>query len=191
MASLISYALSFLVETVGNLFTMAVLIRFLLQLVRADFYNPVSQAIVKVTGPLLNPLRRLIPGFREMDIAALILALLVQIVTVYLLLSIHKYTPSVIPVGQVLTISIFNLLNTLLNIYMFSLVIIAIASWVAPGSYNPVLILLHQLTEPLSSRIRRIIPPLGGLDFSLMVLGTLIVMIKNILPALMSGLPGL
>ncbi|GAA4652004.1 YggT family protein [Kistimonas scapharcae] len=184
-------SLSFLVETIGSLFVMAVLIRFLLQLVRADFYNPISQAIVKVTGPLLNPLRRLIPGFKGMDVAALILALLVQIVIVYLLLGIHGYIPSVIPVGQVLAISIFKLLNTLLNIYMFSLIIIAIASWVAPGSYNPALILLHQLTEPLSSRIRRVIPPVGGLDFSLMVLVILIVMIKNALPAIIPGLPGL
>lgn len=180
-------SLSFLVETIGSLFVMAVLVRFLLQLVRADFYNPISQAIVKITGPLLNPLRHLIPSFKGIDSAALILAFLAQITLVYLLLGIKGYIPSVIPVEKVLAIAIFKLLTTLLNIYMFSLIITAIASWITPSGGNPALMLLHQLTQPLSSRIRKIIPPIGGLDFSLMALLILIVMIKNILPAILPG----
>ncbi|MCK5894544.1 MAG: YggT family protein [Endozoicomonadaceae bacterium] len=181
-------SLLFLVETVGSLFIMAVLIRFLLQLVQADFYNPVSQAIAKITGPLLNPLRRLIPSFKGFDIAALILAFLAQIALVYLLLSIQGYLPSAVPAEQVLAISLFKLLKTVLNIYMFSLIIIAIASWITPPNHNPALMLLNQLTEPLSRRVRKIIPPMGGLDFSLMALLILIVMIKNVLPAIIPGI---
>lgn len=181
-------SLLFLVETVGSLFVMAVLIRFLLQLVQADFYNPVSQAIVKITGPLLNPLRRLIPSFKSIDIAALILAFLAQITFVYLQLSIQGYLFSEIPAEQILAISLFKLLKTVLNIYMFSLIIISIASWITPKNYNPALMLLNQLTEPLIHRIRKVIPPMGGLDFSLMALLILIVMIKNVLPAIIPGI---
>lgn len=163
---------------------MAVLLRFLLQLVKADFYNPISQAIVKVTSPLLNPLRKVIPGVGGLDLASLTLALILQILLVYVLFMVQGFSVAAIPLPQVLIVSLKELVNELLNIYMFSLIIIAIASWVAAGSYNPGLMLLHQLTEPLSSRIRKVIPPLGGLDFSLMVLVLVIITLKNFVAAL-------
>lgn len=157
--SALSSSLVFLIQTLGGLYIMAVLLRFLLQLVKADFYNPISQAIVKVTSPLLNPLRKVIPGMGGLDLAALVLALLLQILLVYVLFMVQGLATAAIPFPQVLIISLKELAGEILNIYMFSLIIIAIASWVAPGSYNPGLLLLHQLTEPLSSRIRRVIPP--------------------------------
>ncbi|WP_252178136.1 YggT family protein [Endozoicomonas sp. 4G] len=182
--SALSSSLVFLIQTLGGLYIMAVLLRFLLQLVKADFYNPISQAIVKVTSPLLNPLRKVIPGMGGLDLAALVLALLLQILLVYVLFMVQGLATAAIPFPQVLIISLKELAGEILNIYMFSLIIIAIASWVAPGSYNPGLLLLHQLTEPLSSRIRRVIPPLGGLDFSLMVLVLIIITLKNFIAAL-------
>ena len=163
---------------------MAVLIRFLLQLVRADFYNPISQAIVKITSPLLNPLRKVIPGYGGVDMASLVLALALQILLIYTLYMVAGASPAQLPFPAILIRSLVELGLELLNIYMFSLIVIAIASWVAPNSYNPGLMLLHQITEPLSSRIRKVIPPLGGLDFSLMVLVIIIVTLKNFLSAL-------
>ncbi|WP_062263257.1 YggT family protein [Endozoicomonas arenosclerae] len=182
--SALSSSLVFLIQTLGGLYIMAVLLRFLLQLVKADFYNPISQAIVKVTSPLLNPLRKVIPGVGGLDIASLVLALILQIALVYVLFMVQGFSAGAIPFPQVLIVSLKELVNEVLNIYMFSLIIIAIASWVAPGSYNPGLMLLHQLTEPLSSRIRKVIPPLGGLDFSLMVLVLVIITLKNFIAAL-------
>ncbi len=182
--SALSSSLVFLVQTLGGLYIMAVLLRFLLQIVRADFYNPISQAIVKVTSPLLNPIRKVIPGFGGIDAASLVLALVLQIVLLYLVLAIKGFTPAVVPFPTVLTMSLIRLAEHVLDIYMFSLIIIAIASWVAPGSYNPGLMLLHQITEPLSSRVRKFIPPIGGLDFSLMALVIIIVMLKNLLAGL-------
>ncbi|MGI9273562.1 MAG: YggT family protein [Endozoicomonas sp.] len=182
--SALSSSLVFLIQTLGSLYIMAVLLRFLLQLVRADFYNPISQAIVKATSPLLKPLRRIIPGVGGIDIASLLLALILQIALLYAIFGLKGFNPASIPFPSVLILGLKELATELLNIYMFSLIIIAIASWVAPGSYNPGLLLLHQLTEPLSSRVRKVIPPLGGLDFSLMALVLIIVTLKNFIAAL-------
>ncbi|WP_257265462.1 YggT family protein [Endozoicomonas sp. ONNA2] len=182
--SALSSSLSFLVQTLGGLYIMAVLIRFLLQLVRADFYNPISQAIVKATSPLLNPIRKIIPGYGGVDMASLVLALILQIILLYVLLLMGGYSLAAIPFPSILISSLVKLCIEFLNIYMFSLIIIAIASWVAPNSYNPGLMLLLQITEPLTSRIRKVIPPLGGLDFSLMVLVIIIITLKNFLGTL-------
>lgn len=135
--SALSSSLVFLIQTLGGLYIMAVLLRFLLQLVKADFYNPISQAIVKVTSPLLNPLRKVIPGMGGLDLAALVLALILQILLVYVLFMVQGFAADAIPFPQVLIVSLKELAGEILNIYMFSLIIIAIASWVAPGSYNP------------------------------------------------------
>ncbi len=182
--SALSSSFGFLIQTIGGLYIMAVLVRFLLQLVRADFYNPISQAIVKITSPLLNPLRKIIPGLGGVDIASLILALILQTGLIYLLLALKGYYPDTIPALSVATSAFFKIIEEFLNIYMFSLIVIAIASWIAPGSHNPGLMLIHQLTEPLTSRIRKVIPPIGGLDFSLMALVLVIVTLKNLLSGL-------
>lgn len=182
--SALSSSLGFLVQTLGGLYIMAVLLRFLLQLVRADFYNPISQAIVKITSPLLNPLRKVIPGFGGIDAASLVLALILQIALFYLLLFMRGIAPEMVPFASVLISSFLKLVTEFLNIYMFGLIIIAIASWVAPNSYNPGLMLLHQLTEPLTSRVRKVIPPIGGLDFSLMAVMLVIITLKNFLGGL-------
>lgn len=182
---------TFLIDTIGSLFVMAILLRFLLQLVKADFYNPISQAIVKVTSPLLNPLRKIIPGFGGIDIAALVLAFIVQGVFVALKMKILGYMT--LPIGTVSVLTFYFLVKTLLDLYTFALIIMVIASWVAPGSYNPGLMLLHQLTEPLSSRVRKVIPPMGGLDFSVMILMFGIFFLKeHLLPMIIRvGLPGM
>ena len=178
--SALSSSLGFLVQTLGGLYIMAVLLRFLLQLVRADFYNPISQAIVKITSPMLNPLRKVIPGFGGIDAAALVLALILQIALLYLMLFLRDITPDMVPFATVVISSLLRIATEFLNIYMFGLIIIAIASWVAPGSYNPGLMLLHQLTEPLTSRVRKVIPPIGGLDFSLMAVMLVIITLKKL-----------
>ncbi|WP_263081553.1 YggT family protein [Endozoicomonas sp. Mp262] len=183
--SALSSSFSFLIQTLGGLYIMAVLLRFLLQIVRADFYNPISQAIVKVTAPLLNPIRKVIPGFGGIDAASLVLALALQIALLYLLVTMKGIAPTAIPFPTILITSLIKLAEHILDIYMFSLIIIAIASWIAQGSYNPGLMLLHQITEPLSSRVRKVIPPIGGLDLSLMVIVIIIMMLKNLLAGLM------
>ena len=81
----------YILQTLGSLYLLIVLLRFILQLVRADFYNPLSQFIVRATKPLLNPLRRIIPGFGGIDLASLVLAILIQLVLMILILMLMGY----------------------------------------------------------------------------------------------------
>ena len=164
MGAALADTLSLIIRSLGSLLLLAVLLRFLLQAVRADFYNPVSQAIVKITAPLLMPFRRVIPGFRGIDFASLVLALVLNSVFTALLILVAGFN---LPgIGIVVAWAFVGLIAFILKIYFWSLIISIIASFVAPFSGNPALLVVYQILEPLYSRIRRIIPPMGGLDLS-------------------------
>ena len=158
------------VNTLVGLYLMVVVLRFLLQLVRADFYNPISQFIVKASNPPLLPLRRLIPGFGGIDLASLVLAIIVQAIGIALILFLN----GIIPEPQMLLWAVVGVLSLILKIYFWGLLISIIASWIAPGSYNPALILINQILEPVTRPIRRIMPDMGGLDLSPLVVFLLI-----------------
>jgi YggT family protein len=154
----------FLIDTLFWLYILAVLLRFLFQLVRADFYNPFSQALVAITNPTLLPLRRMIPGLYGIDFAALVLVLVLQVVKNVLLGLI---------VGQwynllgLIVYSAAELLHMTVYLFIFLIFIRVLLSWVAPyGGHNPVTGLLFSVTEPLMRPARRLIPPLSGLDLS-------------------------
>ena len=151
-------------KTLFSLYLLVVMLRLLLQQSRADFYNPLSQFIVKATNPALLPLRRFIPGIFGIDVASVVLALLVQLLAISALLLVNGFMPPSIVV--LLVWALLGCLGMLLYIYYFGILIYIIASWIAPGSYNPALLLLQQLIEPVMAPFRRLIPPLGGLDLS-------------------------
>jgi YggT family protein len=154
----------YLVQTLLSLFLVAMLLRFLLQLVKADFYNPISQFLVKATNPLVVPMRRVIPGFGGLDIATLVLALLLQTVAIVVLLLINGLgIPNIL---LILAWAALGLVGLLVNIYFFALLATIILSWVAAGSGHPAIYLLHQITEPVMAPFRRILPAMGGLDLS-------------------------
>lgn len=155
-------AILFLVNTLCSLYGMVVLLRFLLQLVRADFYNPLSQFVVKATNPLLRPLRRVIPGAFGIDFAALVLLYLVALVTVALLAAIAGAS---LPLPLLFGYALLKCIVLLIRLYFFTILIEAILSWVNPG-WSPVAALLHTINAPLLRPFRRIIPPLGGIDLS-------------------------
>ncbi len=183
--SALSNTLNFIANTIGNFFILAIMLRFLLQIVRADFYNPVSQAVVKITSPLLHPIRRIIPGFKGVDTASLILAIACKVILLYCMDYIGKgFVFSNPPFFFILVTAIYLLINLLLKIYLYGIIIVAVASWVAPGSHNPVLILIYQIIEPIAGRVRRFIPPIGGIDFSLMVVVFAIIAIQRFLPVI-------
>lgn len=157
----------FIVNTLGSIYLLIVVLRFLLQLVRADYYNPISRLIVKATNPLLVPLRKLIPGFWGIDFACLVLALLVKMAVVQLVLLIAGaglQNPLLL-----LAWAFLGILALIATTYFWALLIMVIASWIAPYSHNPGLSLLRQLIEPSLAPIRKLLPDLGGLDFSPMV----------------------
>jgi len=153
----------FLVQTLFGLYTGAVMLRFLLALVRADFYNPISQFLVKITNPTLRPLRRLIPSLGRIDLATLLLLLILQSAELLLVGAIRGY--SVAPLG-LLVLALTGLISLLLSIYFVTILVQVILSWVNPGSYNPVIGLLYSLNEPILGRARRLLPPIGGFDLS-------------------------
>ena len=158
-------ALIYIVQTLGSLYLLIVLLRFILQLVRADFYNPLSQFTVKATQPLLKPLRRIIPGFGGLDLASLALAILVQLVLMVLVILIAGANPAAVGL-QLLVWAIIAVTSLFLKIFFFAMIISVILSWVAPGSYNPGAQLVNQICEPLLAPFRKLLPNLGGLDIS-------------------------
>lgn len=154
---------TFLVSTVFGLYILLVLLRFLFQLVRADFYNPISQAVVKATNPPLRPLRRVIKGVGGIDMASVLLMVVLKMIELSLVGAIQGVEMSVI---GLLVLTLAALLQLTLHVFLFAVLIQVILSWVAPHAYNPVSSLLLSLTEPLLRPARRLIPTVGGLDFS-------------------------
>ncbi len=168
----------FLVQVLFGLYATLVVLRFLLQLTRADFYNPISQFIVKATRPLLNPLRRVIPGVSGMDMAALFLAWLVITIEQVAILGLAGagFQP-----GAAALLAIPELISLIINIFLFAILIQVIVSWVNPGSYNPAIMLINGLTEPLLAPVRRRLPDMGGLDLSPMVVMIGLVVLEMLL----------
>ncbi len=143
-----------------------VLLRFLLQLARADFYNPISQFVVKATNPPLRPLRRIIPGWGGMDGAALVLAIVIQAIAFLLILvTLNGGMPSINPL-TLLVWAALNVLDLVVKIYFWSVIAVVVISWIAPGSHHPAIQLVAQITEPVMRPVRNVIPSMGGLDLS-------------------------
>jgi YggT family protein len=171
-------AMQFLISTLFELYLMVVLLRFWLQLARADFYNPFSQFVVKATHPIVGPMRRLLPSIGRIDTATLVLALLVaglKVVALNLLVGNTNINPLGLLIG-----SFYLVVKEALSLMMWVLIIRAIMSWVSQG-YNPMDMVLGQLTEPLLAPIRRRLPNLGGLDLSVMVVILVIIFLQKLL----------
>ncbi|GFM51658.1 YggT family protein [Pseudomonas capsici] len=180
----------FVLQTIGSLYLLIILLRFVLQLVRANFYNPLSQFTVKATQPLLKPLRRIIPSVFGLDMSSLVLAILVQMILMALTLLLTFGTT-----GDPLHLLIWAIIGVtalFLKIFFFALIISVILSWVAPGSHNPGAELVNQICEPALAPFRRFLPNLGGLDlspiFAFLVLKLLDMLVINNLAA-MSMMP--
>jgi YggT family protein len=155
----------FLIDTLFSLYLMVVILRLWLQVVQADFYNPLSQFVVKATHPIVGPLRRVIPSIGRFDTATFVLAVVVcalKIVTLGLL-----FGGNLNPLG-VAILSVIGVVKETFSLMFWVLLLRAILSWVSQGR-SPVDYVLHQLTEPFLAPIRRIIPPLGGLDLSVLI----------------------
>ena len=153
----------FVIQTLCSLYLLIVLLRFILQLVRANFYNPLCQFAVKATQPLLKPLRRVIPSMFGLDMSSLVLALVVQMALYAVILLLRGYEVDVLFLAPWALIGIFALF---LKILFWAMIISVILSWVAPGSHNPGAELVAQITEPVLAPFRRLVPNLGGLDIS-------------------------
>lgn len=154
--------LLFLVRTLTDLYLLTFLLRFILQWIRADFYNPFAQAIVKLTNPLINPVRRIVPSSRSIDIPTLVVLIVLEGIVTSILIYIAGF--------RVLTplplLVLYRLISLTLWFYSVSVFIYVILSWVGQRGYNPIASVLSDLNEPLLRPIRRVLPPIAGLDLS-------------------------
>lgn len=176
--SYLTNPLVFLIQTLFGLYILAVLLRFLLQTVRADFYNPISQFLVKATNPPLKILRRIIPGLGGIDLASLILAWALKAIELLLVIAITGHAANLF--GPLIW-AIPELVELVINIFLFAVLIQVILSWVSPGNYNPASALLYSLTGPIMRPAQKILPPMGGLDLSPMLVMIGLVLLKMLL----------
>lgn len=170
-------AMNFLVQIVFDLLMIVVILRLWMNLVRADYYNPVSQFVVRITQPAVGPLRRLLPMVKNLDLASVALLLLLAMAKILTLSALNGF-----PVVwlQALQIALLLALSQTLELMFWLLLIRALLSWFSRG-YNPMEALLQQLTEPLLAPVRRLLPPIGGLDLSVMVVLIGIVFLQRLL----------
>lgn len=173
--------LNFLITTLFSVYIIAVMLRFLLQWVKADFYNPFCQLLIKLTNKPLIPLRRIIPGWFGLDLAAVVLMLLLQWIELALLALLIGY-----PLNTwLLLLGVVKLFLLLLNLYSALIIARAISSWFSQDPRQPMVILLHQLTEPLLAPVRRMLPSSAGIDFSplivLLILQVAVIGIQSVI----------
>ena len=168
----------FLIDTLLSLYILAVLLRFLLQWSSAEFYNPISQFLVKITHPPLKILRRIIPSIGKIDTSSIVLAMLLQVLTTYIILVLKGVS---ISFGALTVLSFTQLLSLIINIFIFSVFARAILSWINPGSYNAASSILYSLTEPLLTLSRKLIPDLGGIDLSPLIALLALQLVKMLL----------
>lgn len=158
-------AFLFLLFYAFDVYIFLVLTRFLLQLVRADFYNPISQFVVKATNPPLKPLRKLIPGYGGVDVAALVLVVALVIAKIFTIQLVGSGSMAIDPLILV-TAALHEIARLMLNYLFWSIVLRIVLSWIAPDPYNPMVRLVTQITEPVMAPARRLLPPMGGFDLS-------------------------
>lgn len=158
-------AFLFLVYYAFDLYIFIVLTRFLLQLVRADFYNPLSQFVVRATNPVLMPLRRMFPSSGTVDSAALVMVVLLLIAKIVAIQLLGAGAIRLAPLPMLVYL-VSELARLLLGYVFWAVLARVILSWVAPDPYNPVVRIVVQLTEPVMAPARRLLPPMGGLDLS-------------------------
>lgn len=156
-------ALTFIIATLAQLYLLVLLLRFWLPWLRADFRNPIAQGILRLTSPLIVPVRRVIPPIGRLDTATVIVTFGLQYLTILVILSIGSIAPAILPIALTATI---DLVLLSLRLFTFAIFIFVILSWIAPGNYNPATAFIAMLCEPVLRPFRRLVPPIGGLDIS-------------------------
>ncbi len=159
----VASALVFIVNALTSLYLLVLLLRFWLPWLRADFRNPLAQGIVKLTSPVIIPVRRIVPSIGRLDTATVLVAFVVQYAAILLLLLILGASAGF---SVIATTAIVKLVLLSLNLFMFAIFVRIILSWISPGQHNPATAIIATLTEPLLRPCRRIIPPMGGFDIS-------------------------
>ncbi len=186
MGSYFSDAGLFLIDTVLGIYILLVLLRFLLQITQTDFYNPISQFIVRATNPPLVRLRRFIPGFSGIDLSALLLVLGLEAIRISLTVMLLGHSPRF---AGVILLSIGEITKLAVYIVIFSIFVRALLSWFSSGLHHPMTKLLNSFTDPILRPARRLIPATGGIDLSPVLVFLCLMLILKLLatPLLVLG----
>jgi len=183
--AVVSQIALFLVETIFSLYIGAVVVRLLLGFARANFNNPLSQFLVKVTNPPLVPMRRFIPSIGKIDTSAVVLAFVLTFIKISLLFLIMR---GAIMFPESLLLAVGALIKTVIWVYIIALILQAVISWVGSAQGNPVSPLVHSLTDPIVRPIRRFVPLIGMMDLSPLVailgLNILLIIVNGIFPSM-------
>jgi len=163
MPANVTNAIVFIVDTLAQLYLFLLLLRLWLPWLGADFRNPIAQAILKLTSPVVVPIRRIVPPIGKLDTATVLVAFIIQYLTIVILLMIKGLSAGFVPIAIT---TLVNLVLLTLRLFTFAIIVRVVLSWIAPAGYNPALAIITTLTEPILRPFRRVIPPLGGLDLS-------------------------
>ena len=172
-------SLFFLIRVLSHLYLLLFLLRFIMHWIRADFYNPLAQFVVRATNLLVVPARRVLPATSVIDLPTLAVLIIVETIATWLLLSVASvpWTWDVFA-----SYVLFRLVNLALSLYTWTILVYVILSWVSPGGYHPLTMMLSELNQPILGRIRRILPPISGLDLSPLLAVILIQTISVAIP---------
>lgn len=186
MPANVADALSFIVGSIGQLYAFVLILRLLLPWFRADFRNPLAQGILRITSPLVVPLRRVLPSVGRVDTATVVVTFFVLYVTLFLVSLIVGLRPG----PGVLALSAFIFIPLLiLRLYIFLIIVRIVLSWISPPGYNPAIALFYTLTDPVLRPFQRIIPSMGGFDlsplFAIILIGALIRIVQGFVPLLL------
>jgi YggT family protein len=181
MASGATNAIVFIIDALARLYLLVLLLRLFLPVVRADFNNPLAQAVLKLTSPLVIPVRRVLPPLGRVDTATVVVAFGIQYLAIFLIALVQGIRPAI--VGLLLA-SLVSLVLLTINLFFWLVIIRIILSWVAGTTYNPAIAMVYALTEPLLKPFRRLMPDLGGFDISpifvLIALGALMRLVMGL-----------
>ncbi|MCE8025960.1 MULTISPECIES: YggT family protein [Halomonadaceae] len=179
-----------LVNTLINIYLFLMMLRFLLQASQADYYNPISQSVVKITQPVVRPFQGFLgPVMGRFDMATLAAAFVLKAVSIVAILQIAGI--GMPPITQVAIGAIAAIANAILKIYFFALIVMIILSWVAPNASHPGALLVMQLVEPIMAPVRKVIPPLGMIDLSPIVVFIAISIVDGIVVGALTRAAGI
>jgi YggT family protein len=174
-------ALIFVFRALIELYIITFVLRLIMQWIRADTRNPLVQFILRVTNPLVVPLRRYVPTAWGFDTATFIVLFVIQALATTALLNVAcTVTPHI---GQIISLSLLRLVHLALNVYLFLILAYVILSWIGPGGYNPAVSLLGNIVQPALRPLRRWIPPIAGIDLSPLFALILIGFVMRLLPS--------
>lgn len=163
MPNNLASALAYIIDAISSIVLLILLLRLLLPFLRADFQNPIAQGILKLTSPMIVPVRRLIPAIGRLDTATILIAVAIQCIAVWLALTVMGGEA---PPALIVFAAVKKLLVLTIRLFVFAIFIRIILSWIAPGQYNPVAAIANTISEPVLRPFRQLIPTLGGFDLS-------------------------